>query len=276
MTNGLSLLYLWDQRTLYLGDLTGFLEVTQAAASLLIGLEGDIEFWTPDQPEHIKARSALIPAGIQASADNMGLPVAVCYLDPCNLDFHHLTHMMSRQESGIYFDSVHEKSQLGILGQMYQEQPPPQQAYRQLMDQVLLHPVEPRLPDQRHETISRAISIIKANPMENMSNQDLADQLGMTENQLQKQFKAIVGIPIRRYRLWHRLFVTATLMGFGMSLTEAALQAGFSDSSHFNHTFRSMLGMKPSFVLKRRDQMRILIGGDNQSHEESPLKQCQC
>ena len=51
-------------------------------------------------------------------------------------------------------------------------------------------------------------------------------------------------------------------MGFVMSLTDASIQAGFSDSSHFNHTFRSMLGMKPSFVLKRSEQIKILSGGD--------------
>ena len=75
--------------------------------------------------------------------------------------------------------------------------------------------------------------------------------------QLNRWFKRITGVPVRRYRLWHRLFVTANLMSFGKSLTDAAHEAGFSDSSHLNHTFRSMIGMTPSFVFQRSDRLRI-------------------
>ena len=50
-------------------------------------------------------------------------------------------------------------------------------------------------------------------------------------------------------------------MAEGQTLTDAALEAGFSDSSHFNHVFRSMLGLKPSDVLNRKEHMKIFVGG---------------
>ncbi|MCG8313919.1 MAG: AraC family transcriptional regulator [Pseudomonadales bacterium] len=115
--------------------------------------------------------------------------------------------------------------------------------------------------------INIVIDIVKSNPSSNISNAELAAAVDLSERQLQRQFKIATGIPIRRFRLWHRLFITATLMQFGWSLTDAALEAGFSDAPHFNHTFRSMLGMKPSFVLKRQNKIKIFAGSTDTQPE---------
>ena len=69
-----------------------------------------------------------------------------------------------------------------------------------------------------------------------------------------------LGVPIRRYRQWHRLFVTAVGVTQGLSLTTAALEAGFTDSAHFSRTFRSILGMPPSAMLNPRGRMRMFAG----------------
>ena len=102
--------------------------------------------------------------------------------------------------------------------------------------------------------------MIRADPADNISNDELAARVGLSGARLQRLFKESTGIPIRRYRLWHRLFVTSSMMAMGSTLTDAALAAGFSDSSHLTHVFRSMLGMKPSMVLRRSRDMRILVG----------------
>ena len=259
-----SLLYLWDQRTLYLGDLSGLSEVTQAAPSLMIGLEDDFEIWTPGHEERIRTRSALIPAGACASAENFDKPVAVCYLDPCNQDFRALVKSMNIKIGGLYLECRDIDRKITALNKIYREGASPESAYNLLLNDVL--PLESNYPPQPKyfDSVLESIHIIKSHPTENISNRSIAEQIGtLSERQLQRYFKEIVGIPIRRFRLWHRLFVTATLMGFGMSLTDASIEAGFSDVSHFNHTFRSMLGMKPSFVLKRRHAIKIYMGGDN-------------
>jgi AraC-like DNA-binding protein len=46
-------------------------------------------------------------------------------------------------------------------------------------------------------------------------------------------------------------------LGAGWRLTEAALEAGFTDSSHLSRSFRELFGMAPSDVLPR---MRIIVG----------------
>ena len=81
--------------------------------------------------------------------------------------------------------------------------------------------------------------------------------VGLSVPRLRQLCKQQVGVPIRRYRQWHRLFVTATGVSRGLSLTDAALAAGFSDSSHFHHAFYNILGMKPSAILSRWPDLRL-------------------
>ena len=59
-------------------------------------------------------------------------------------------------------------------------------------------------------------------------------------------FKQVTGTPIRRFRLWQRIFVTSEKLSTGLSLTDAAIEAGFSDYAHFSRTFRELGGGNPS------------------------------
>ena len=46
----------------------------------------------------------------------------------------------------------------------------------------------------------------------------------------------------------------------GMNLTDAAVNAGFTDSAHFSHTFRSIVGMSPSAALAQSRGIRLFAG----------------
>lgn len=63
-------------------------------------------------------------------------------------------------------------------------------------------------------------------------------------------FKDRVGIPIRSFILWCRMRVAITSVLAGMTLTQAAHEAGFSDTAHLSRTFMDMFGVNPSAVLK--------------------------
>jgi AraC-like DNA-binding protein len=51
------------------------------------------------------------------------------------------------------------------------------------------------------------------------------------------------GLPFRTYLLWLRLSKALELFSEGVSLTDAAHGAGFSDSSHLSRTFRRLFGI---------------------------------
>lgn len=258
----LSLLYLWEFRTLYIGSISDLSTINQGASSLIFGIEGSIDFWTESNTQKISTRSALVPAGFQINADACGKTVAVCYLDPLGRDFASLRGMMAQEHEGIMYESNEEGSQIEGLLNIQNNIISAPEAYQILTKEILSSSNLSKEKTKNESLIMEVINQIKKDPLTNHCNAELADTIGISKDQLQRRFKRITGIPIRRYRLWYRLFITATLMAQGSSLTDAALQTGFSDSAHFNHTFRSMLGMRPSFILQQKNGIKILSGGD--------------
>ena len=254
-----SVLYLWSKRTLYIGDLLGLVTLNPASASLLVGLEGEFQFWTPSHGK-VSTAIALIPAGATLSIDYGNGLVACSLLDPMSDDFEQLKKTMTSRIGDICYDSANLAALQACFHHIHAQQLAAGQAHAHYLHHVFPEDPIHTAPMKHYEAIKRVIAIIKTSPEANLSNEELAACVGLSATQLQRQFKAIIGVPIRRYRLWYRLFVTAAFMAHGLSLTEASLEAGFSDASHFNHTFKSMLGIKPSHILKRRHQMQIMLG----------------
>lgn len=72
---------------------------------------------------------------------------------------------------------------------------------------------------------------------------DAAARVGLSSGRARHLFAEETGLPFRTYLLWRRLMRTVELFSAGASLTDAALGAGFSDSSHLSRTFRRMFGI---------------------------------
>jgi AraC-like DNA-binding protein len=73
---------------------------------------------------------------------------------------------------------------------------------------------------------------------------DAAGLAGLSEARVRHLFVEQTGLPFRTYLLWLRLMKGLDGFARGASLTDAALDAGFSDSAHFSRTFRRMFGTK--------------------------------
>ncbi len=72
---------------------------------------------------------------------------------------------------------------------------------------------------------------------------DVAALIGLSPGRARHLFVQQTGMPFRTYLLWLRLVRAVELFAGGMSLTEAAHAAGFSDSAHLSRTFRRMFGI---------------------------------
>lgn len=251
------LLYLWKRRTLYLGELPSIPDLTPAASTLLVGLDKPFLIWDYASGQKRETRTALVPAGTHFGADPRNQNMVNCYLDPLGEDLRALSPMMQGSIGPILVDCRDELGQLEDFRTLVRDTPPAADAYGILDAQFHRQGSVSIAKSRMVEPIQRVIDLIQSDPLSNEPTEWLAHKAGLTQPQLNRWFKRITGVPVRRYRLWHRLFVTANLMSFGKSLTDAAHEAGFSDSSHLNHTFRSMIGMTPSFVFQRSDRLRI-------------------
>jgi AraC-like DNA-binding protein len=112
------------------------------------------------------------------------------------------------------------------------------------------HQIDPR--------IKKALGIIAKLPLKKISTSDLASQVFISESRFLHLFKDNVGIPVRRYLLWMRLNEAVKKILHNVSLTDAAHEAGFSDSAHLSRTFRSMFGLTLSEILKNNRHVQII------------------
>ena len=80
--------------------------------------------------------------------------------------------------------------------------------------------------------------------------QGAADGIYLSQSRLRHLFVEQTGLPFKTYLLWLRLVRAMEIYSAGKSLTEAAHQAGFSDSAHFSRIFRRTFGL-PATTLTR-------------------------
>jgi AraC-like DNA-binding protein len=254
-------LYLWERRTLYLGHLRSPVQLSLAASRLLIGLQGDIRFRHRSQQRDSYTRSLLLPVGWQGTVDSGRLCVADCHLDATGLDHAVLRQLASRQEQAAYCDLSNEHLLINAFETVGQGQTRPEILYQQL--DAWLNPPElvARTAFRCDPRILATLQRIKTSPQENLSVISLAQQVGLSTSRLVNLFKEQIGIPIRRYRLWYRLFLSTQRIVCGASVTDAAQEAGFADAAHFTRTYRAILGIQPSALVRPRAGLQVFVEG---------------
>ncbi len=75
---------------------------------------------------------------------------------------------------------------------------------------------------------------------------DAALTANLSAGRLRHLFVEQTGLPFKTYVLWLRLKRAVQAFANGQSLTQAAHDAGFSDSAHLSRTFRRMFGIAPA------------------------------
>ena len=196
------LLYLWRQRTLYLGELPPIPDLTPAATTLLMGLEKPFLIRDYDSNQETLTRSALIPAGTRFGADPLGQNMANCYLDPIGDDLKFLKPTMKRTLNGILLDDANESRHLAQFQTIFAGALPPDIAYQNLSATIFSNDVTTEHHEAR-EKILKVIELIRNDPLSNQPAEQLAQQAGLSTPQMNRWFKKFTGVPVRRYRLWH-------------------------------------------------------------------------
>lgn len=103
----------------------------------------------------------------------------------------------------------------------------------------------PRLPTG----IAEVVRAIYADPMERMSQGELASRLHMERTRALRCFKAATGQTFREFKRWSALQHAARLMAGGALVRTAAMDAGFADTAHLTRVFRQDFGLTPSAAI---------------------------
>jgi AraC-like DNA-binding protein/mannose-6-phosphate isomerase-like protein (cupin superfamily) len=100
--------------------------------------------------------------------------------------------------------------------------------------------------------LERALRFLKEHYREPIYASDLAKAAGVSESRLKAQFHEGLGMPWSRYLQCYRVHIAAALLNdTEQRITDAALAVGFESLSHFNATFREIMGSSPGVYARR-------------------------
>lgn len=102
-----------------------------------------------------------------------------------------------------------------------------------------------RMSGQRPSSVARACAYIRSHAHENISLDDMAAAAHLSRYHFLRLFSESMDISPYSFLLQHRLRLARKEIKLGVSLTDSALNAGFSDQSHMSRRFKAAFGITP-------------------------------
>jgi len=152
-----NILYLWPRRTLFVGRVDEPIEFSQAAASLLMGMQAPLVVKVPGGLRQRSAQSLLLAPGKKLIIETSGQLVAACYLDALGEDYRLLSSCMTPLLEGVHGKILGESALWDLFASLHRTPVSPEQAYGLLENGITtqrLLPVSPipltfRIPFER-------------------------------------------------------------------------------------------------------------------------------
>lgn len=235
--------------TLYAGLLGTVRWHAHAVPVLLVALGSGFRLRTGSTTAWIHCRAAVVPAGLVHELETGDEPVAVWYPTPSAANPHSLTRLLSNAQF-VAGCMVGHASETALFRELFERGDSHHHAGEVLDDLLKTRIRQPPLAviDPR---LLAVLDQIEAAPQHAGSATEWAAACGMSSSRFMHLFSEQLGVPYRRYRTWRRLRNSMRLASEGLSLTEAALESGFSDSQHFSREFSQKIGIAPSAILRR-------------------------
>lgn len=108
---------------------------------------------------------------------------------------------------------------------------------------------------QTPEQVTQAIQLVKQNPTEKTTDQDLRQQ-GISPEGVRRWFKKTYGMTFQAYQRMYRINNAYLELKNGKNATASAFDNGYESLSGFGYTYKKLLGASPT---KRTGQTVILI-----------------
>jgi len=99
--------------------------------------------------------------------------------------------------------------------------------------------------------VAQARALLRSNPA--LCGEELAKRCCLSPHRLSHLFSDELGITVRQYQQWLKIQSAARFFGSGLSLTQIAAAAGFSDSPHFSKVWSQAYGAPPAFFFSNPD-----------------------
>ncbi|MFO0693865.1 MAG: helix-turn-helix transcriptional regulator [Polyangiales bacterium] len=238
-------LYLWPDAAAFLGRDLRAEAHAKYAATLTVAVEGSIRVRVAGSPP-IETTAVLVGPNVEHEKDAHGAVVAVVLIDPGSQGYLRLEPLFERGTTHVLPNAEDAARLRRTVRRWLEGTLDADRALARLVGE-LAKPVP--LSRARDRRIDAALALLRAQLPSVPSVGEVADAVGLSEGRFIHLFRDEMGLPMRRYASWMRVRDAALRIARGESLTDAALEAGFADSSHLCRTFRAMFGVPPSLLL---------------------------
>jgi AraC-like DNA-binding protein len=231
---------------LYAGPVGPTLAHAHHAFQLVLPLESSIRLQGATDIHALDCTAAVIPPDTSHLIERGTTAALMLYVDPDTLAGRRLRACMPHElgasawaQAGAALSTVSCRA----IPSTWE----PAEAMANLMLAALVESEAP--PRAVHPAVARIVRLLPELLDGDVRIEALAAHVGLSASRLAHAFRAAIGIPLRPYILWLRLQRAVTAIQSGMTLTEAAHEAGFADGAHLTRSFRRMFGIAPSDVV---------------------------
>ena len=236
------LLAVSSHSTLYVGPLPRVERHLHSAASIAVGVDEPL-LVSPDGESWVTSWSVYIPPRVATSVKARHNDVAIFFIAPqANLQ----DHLVARY--GLSTSRMTHAP--GIPAEWARR------SWKSSLTAAQIHTsIEQELVPgfaRAEPTDARIAAVTERMRMDLSLNHraaDLARMVHLSPSRLSALFRANIGMPMRRYRVWERLRSAATAIARGHSYSDAAALSGFSDAAHFSSSARTIFGISPRDIL---------------------------
>ena len=219
-----------------------------SAAHIMISLDDAIEIIT--ESERLQCRGILVPSGTVHTANTNRSRVLVFLFDNTTAVAEQI-----RTLEMIPNDAVDQIRDAYCAFENSDKSPLSYSAFLQCVLDCSQITIAKTIPfDARIEC---ALTYIRSGLQEKITCEDVAGHVFLSEGRFSHLFKEQVGMTFAAYVIYQRVMKTYTDMINGQSITDAALDAGFSSSAHFAQTSKRLFGLPASVVKKDLEFYKI-------------------
>ena len=215
------------------------------AAHIILSMDGSMKVQCAGV-EYL-CHGILLPSGASHAADPCGNPVLVFFYD-CT------TEVAKQIRESICIPEEVCKE----IVQLYADWARTAGSYDRFEKTVLSRlGITGAMAEVTDERIRTAMKFIRAKSTEKVTCQNVADAVHLSQSRFSHLFREQVGMTFAAYLIYQRILYVYTRMLRGTSITEAALEAGFSSSAHFADVNRRVFGISASTITQDLEFIKV-------------------
>jgi AraC-like DNA-binding protein len=221
----------------YIGPDLGVEPHAPSVAMLTIGLDGPLVLHT-DAYGQIRTGSSFATARTTQRAVATEGWILTLFVDPASAPATVIADVMT-EAAGPF--GLHHRREQELIALCRAESLEPERIYAR----AVAAPVP--VVDPRIEQVAAAI---RSDPARTFRADQIAAELGLSTTHFLRLFSRQCGTSFRGYQRWNRMIATIRDTVAGHDLTRSAIDAGFATPSHFSETFRDLIGLSATTMLR--------------------------